>query len=85
MNALGNAATVRSNTFTIRSYGESVDNKGRVQARAWCEAVVQRIPEYLDKADEPHINTVDLGSEANKNFGRRIRGISFRWLGSEEI
>ncbi len=85
MNALGNAATVRSNTFTIRSYGESVDNKGRVQARAWCEAVVQRIPEYLDKADEPHINTVDLGSEANKNFGRRIRVISFRWLGSEEI
>ena len=50
---LGNAATTRSDTFRIRAYGESVDRSGRVLATAWCEAIVQRVPEYVDSADEP--------------------------------
>lgn len=39
--------TARGDTFVVRSYGEAVDAKGVVIARAWCEAVVQRTPEYL--------------------------------------
>ena len=51
--ALGNAATTRSDTFRIRAYGDTQDRSGRVVATAWCEAIVQRIPEYVDSADDP--------------------------------
>jgi hypothetical protein len=44
--------TVRSDTFVVRCYGEA-DNKvsGSTEGRAWCEAVVQRVPDYLDQSD----------------------------------
>ncbi|MCP5537164.1 MAG: hypothetical protein H7A51_13165 [Akkermansiaceae bacterium] len=80
MNLLGNTATVRSNTFTVRAYGESVDAVGKVLARAWCEAVVQRVPDYLDSADANETGTAALTSPANKIHGRRLRMVSFRWL-----
>ncbi|MGB0775079.1 MAG: hypothetical protein ACPGUY_04490, partial [Akkermansiaceae bacterium] len=85
LNAMGNAVTVRSNTFTIRAFGESLNADGTVAARAWCEAVVQRIPEYLDPTDSAEVKTSALSSLVNQNFGRRIRIVSFRWLGDEEV
>jgi len=85
LSLLGNAATVRSDTFTIRAYGESLGAKGEVEARAWCEAVVQRMPEFLDTVDEAETRIEGLQSEANKTFGRRFVIQSFRWLGSGEI
>jgi hypothetical protein len=44
--------TVRSDTFVVRCYGEA-DNQvtGATEGRAWCEAVVQRVPDYLDQTD----------------------------------
>ncbi len=77
--------TPRGDTFVIRTYGDSLDTKGKVVARAWCEAVVQRSPNYVDEADEPHIKTAVLNSDANKLFGRKIQIISFRWLNASEI
>ena len=56
--------TPRGDTFVIRAYGDSIDAQGRVVARAWCEAIVQRSPDYVDKADESHVKAVDLRSEA---------------------
>ena len=44
---LGAQLTPRGDTFVVRAYGDSLDSAGKVQARAWCEAVVQRVPEYL--------------------------------------
>ena len=85
LSALGNAATVRSDTFVIRGYGESVDEGGSIRARAWCEAVVQRIPDYVDPLDAPEVKPEDLTSEANKQFGRRFQIVSFRWLNSNEV
>jgi hypothetical protein len=77
--------TPRGDTFVIRTYGDALDAKGKVLARAWCEAVVQRSPDYVDETDEPHIKTTNLNSAANKSFGRKIQIISFRWLNSSEI
>jgi hypothetical protein len=85
LTVLGNAATPRSDTFTIRTCGEAKDKAGEVIAVAWCEAVVQRFPEYIDSADTVDIATASLASEANKNFGRRFEMVSFRWLAREEI
>lgn len=83
LTAIGSFATVRSDTFRIRAYGEARDMSGNnVTAKAWCEAVVQRVPEYVDAADAPD---ADPTTEVNKKFGRQFRMTSFRWLSSDEI
>jgi hypothetical protein len=76
--------SARSDSFLIRGYGEKTDTTGKVIARAWCEAVVQRSPEFVNaSADLPDklyssINTL------NRTFGRRFDIVSFRWLNSSE-
>jgi hypothetical protein len=77
--------TPRGDTFVIRAYGDSLAPDGTVRARAWCEAVVQRLPEYLEAGDEPHFKAAELGSEINRNFGRKLRVIGFRYLAAEEV
>ena len=77
--------TPRGDTFVIRTYGDSIDAQGKVVARAWCEAIVQRSPDYVDKVDENHVKSAQLTSEANKRFGRSFQIISFRWLDASEI
>lgn len=85
LNVLGNAATPRSDTFTIRGYGEARDATNKILASATCEAIIQRIPEYIDPADKPEAIPTALSSLANKTFGRRFNIISFRWLSASEI
>ncbi len=76
----------RGDTFIIRTYGDALDKDGNVQARAWCEAVVQRLPEYVNPKDEPSLKQSDpLLSEASKSFGRKIRIVQFRWLDANEV
>jgi hypothetical protein len=65
----------------VRTYGDSVVD-GKVMARAWCEAVVQRLPEPVNP-DASGINPSDLGTD--KDLGRRFAIRSFRWLTQEEI
>lgn len=86
--------TPRGDTFVIRTYGDSLDPDGKVQARAWCEAVIQRLPEYIDhkssndtsgSGDSPETKQIELTSEANRSFGRKLQIISFRWLNPSEI
>jgi hypothetical protein len=84
LSVLGNAATVRSDTFVIRSYGESLDATGNnVLAVAYCEAVVQRMPEYVDPTDAAAVSPAT--TKSNLAFGRRFNIVSFRWLSKEEI
>lgn len=91
LQALGPVLSARSDTFTIRTYGDSINPvTAEVTGRAWCEAVVQRFPEYIDAADgglatwgaatEP-----SLVNKTNQDFGRRYKIISFRWLSASDI
>ncbi len=82
---LSSQLTPRGDTFVIRAYGDSLDADGNVTARAWCEAVVQRLPVYIDPLDAAHAKQSDLQSPTNKNFGRKSEIISFRWLNSSEV
>ncbi len=83
---IGPLITTRSDTFVIRAYGEKANPAtGDSVAEAWCEAVVQRVPDYVD-ASEPAETAVDsLTSPTNRAFGRKFKIVAFRWLGEEEI
>lgn len=63
--------TVRSDTFRVRAYGEAANrvDSNRLEAQAYCEAIVQRTPELAPLS----------GS------GRAFRIIYFRWLGPDDI
>ncbi len=76
---------VRSDYFKIRTCGEALDTSGKVIARAWCEAFVQRTSDYVDSQDPGYRNPSELASTANKTFGRRYEIVSFRWLSNAEI
>jgi hypothetical protein len=82
---LGPSLSARSDTFKIRSYGETVNPNGEVEGRAWLEAVIQRIPEYVDPRDEAITEPRNLSSAINQRFGRRYEVVSIRWLDASEI
>ncbi len=85
LQALGPYMSARSDSFTIRAYGEAVENtSGKVLATAWCEATVQRLPDPMASA------TATAGPEAElvkptSPFGRKFVITSFRWLSREEV
>ncbi len=90
LSAIGSHITVRSDTFVIRGYGEARSGD-RVTARAWCEAVVQRVPGFVDPADAPDRvvpaagRGIDSLNDINRRFGRRFEVVSFQWLHSEDV
>ncbi len=99
LRAMGNVLTVRDDSFVIRAYGDALDANGKVTARAWCEATVQRMPEYIDpdhqdNAPEKPAYTLDDNnrsqpsatlSDINRKFGRKFSIQSFRWLSPDEV
>lgn len=76
---LAPALSGRSDTFRIRAYGEDLDASGKVVARAWCDAVVQRTPEFVS-GDDNLIEGPTTLRPVNRSFGRKFQIISFRWL-----
>lgn len=68
----------------MRGYGEAKDAAGKVIARSWCEAVVQRMPEFVDPTDAADTSITAI-SPVNKTFGRRFEIISFRQVPSAEL
>ena len=54
--------TARSDTFVIRCLGEKKNPSGKVISRAWCEAVVQRTPAFVDQTDPALTGTNAYGS-----------------------
>lgn len=85
LQVIGPVISARSDTFRIRAYGECLDPvNGTPVARAWCEAIVQRMPEYVDGTDSMTERPSDL-SPVNAKFGRRFQTVSFKWLSPDEI
>ncbi len=101
LTALGPILTVRSDTFLIRAYGESVNPtlvnadgsipQKAIESRAWCEAVVQRVPDYVDYSVDSTGNLTsgnypwDEPTGINARFGRRFKIVQFRWLSPSDI
>ncbi len=86
LESIGPQLSARSDTFTVRAYGESVDpSTGLVDGRAWLEATVQRGTGFVDPSDHPALPLSSLKSPANKDFGRRFSVVAFRWLSPSEI
>ena len=84
--ALAPLMTARGDTFRIRTYGEARNPVTQeITGRAWCEAMVQRLPDYVDAAgNDARDSRATLTSE-NRRFGRKFIVTSFRWLGPDEI
>jgi hypothetical protein len=83
---LGPVLSARSDTFIIRAYGESLSplNNER-QSEVYCEAVVQRMPEYVDPVDSPEISPNALTAQVNQTFGRRFKIINFKWIDKDSL
>ena len=93
--AIGNSLTVRSDTFTIRAYGDVSDKAGgQATGSCWIEAVVQRLPEFIDNSQNADTAVSSpsngLGHNpnllpVNVNLGRRFVIISMRLLKPNEL
>ncbi len=84
LQVIGPALAARSDTFRVRAYGEALGAAGNPVAKAWCEAIVQRIPTYVDPANPPHARGSEL-TAANTSHGRQFKVVSFRWLAPNEV
>ncbi len=84
LNSLGPYLTVKSNTFTIRTYGESSDPVSGARAEVYLEATVQQLPEFVDRSDSVDTELADL-NPTNEAFGRKFKIIHIRHLDPSEI
>ncbi|MDQ8192815.1 hypothetical protein QEH59_00160 [Coraliomargarita sp. SDUM461004] len=86
LSTLGSQMTVRSDTFTIIVYA-SVNNKltGDPEAEVYCEAIVQRKPEFVDSFDNDSWDDLSDLTVSNEKFGRKFEVVSLRWLNKEDL
>ncbi|WPJ94160.1 hypothetical protein SH580_12025 [Coraliomargarita algicola] len=83
LQALGSLMTVRSDTFKIRAYGNSTHPvTGEAAASAWCEAIVQRLPDPVSNGADATYSELQ---NPTSPFGRKFRIVSLRWLNQNEI
>jgi len=96
LSVIGSALTTRSDTFTIRAYGDVSERPGSNVSlgSCWVEAVVQRTPEFCDASQPPETevcNPTDGGlhnpllKNTNKILGRRFQIVSVRVLSPKEL
>ncbi len=82
LQALGPILTTRSDTFVVRAYGDSRSPLStEVQSKAYCEAVVQRMPEPVEGDEE---SDIDRNTPPGQ-FGRQFRIVHLRWLTPDEV
>ncbi len=80
---LGSVLTARSDTFLIRTYGDAFNPVTRqVEARAYLEAVVQRVPTPVNPDPTTRVEPMNPGTDP---FGRRFEIVHFRWLNASDL
>lgn len=101
LQALGPALATRSDTFTLRCFGEALAPSGE-NGTAWMEVVVQRVPDFVDPTNAPETSnsapkplvpgpaTANASvspalTPVNQLLGRRFKVISMRWVQGNEI
>ncbi len=88
LTAIAPYLTVRSDTFVIRAYGDAVNpfDDAEVVARAYCEAIVQRVHEkHSTEAPASLADPMSATDNTAGSLGRDYRIIAFRWLTGDEI
>ncbi|WP_308986543.1 hypothetical protein [Thalassobacterium sedimentorum] len=88
LQGIGSFIQVRSDTFRVRAYGDSRDPlTGQVHAQAWCEMLVQRVPEPVyPNGNDPVLDSEYWEPDPTKpNFGRRFKVLSIRFLDEESV
>ncbi len=83
--------TVRDDTVVVRAYGAATIGTNGSTARAWCEVVLSRSPEYIDSRVAAHEAPLGDGISSGTSYlpnialGRRYKVVSFRWLTPQEL
>ena len=86
LSKIGGKLNARSDTFMIRSYGNSTEPfTGSSEAESYFELVVQRVPEYLDSSGNTPDTEPDSLNARNEDFGRRYEIVSQRWINKGDI
>ncbi|MGJ8657834.1 MAG: hypothetical protein ACSHX6_15410 [Akkermansiaceae bacterium] len=80
LRSISGILSARDDTFTIRAYGCSKDNTGKIIAEAWCEAVVSRSSDFVNGGDK-----YELPSDDSHPFGRKFVLKQFRWMNRDEV
>ena len=82
---LGGTLSARSDTFRIRAYGEATNDLTGETCTARCEAIVQRLPEFIASNENSPDDVLNSLSNTNRTFGRRFIITNFRWLNDDQI
>jgi hypothetical protein len=82
LNSLGPFLTVKSNTFVIRTCGESIDPISGETSQVYLEAVVQQVPDFVDPSDDSYD---EASTVTNEQFGRRFKLVQVRRLDPDKI
>ena len=86
LQALGPFLSARSDTFLIRSYGDAVDPlTGDINGKAWCEAIVQRMPTPVVRASNNEDDPNYFEPANPDRLGRQFKVVAFRWLSADQI
>lgn len=79
LQALSPYMAVRSDTFRVRAMGRVVNPvTGVTEVEAWCEAIVQRLPDPVLTGST--VASLTELADPSSEFGRRFDIVSFRWL-----
>lgn len=85
LQSIGPVLAARGDTFVVRAMGEAVDPAGGTGAEAWCEATLQRVPDWVNPVDPPEARPAEGGLDpANERFGRAYRVVAFQWIEAPE-
>ncbi|HBR94973.1 MAG TPA: hypothetical protein DEA90_12500 [Opitutae bacterium] len=95
LSRLGSVLSARSDTFRVRAYGEAINSVTGDTVTAHCEAIIQRIPDFVESQSNPPETPYDTAEAAaqgyapltqtNMNFGRKFIILDFHWLEDTDV